>query len=219
MALTLDHLVVGAATLDAGRAWARERLGAEPISGGQHAGMGTHNLVLRLDGATVREAYLEILAIDPEAPDPSRPRWFDLDVPEVRAAVAVGPRLLAWVARSDAIEADRERLVSAGFDPGVVRAAQRSAPDRMLRWRITIRDDGARLVGGAVPALIAWDSPSPAVSLPGSGTLLEGVVVRGVPTGLSWLSEVAGLTVDGGGAPRLGAVLRGPEGRVELVSA
>ena len=46
-ALTLDHLVVAAATLDDGIAWCERTLGHVPQAGGRHAFMGTHNRILR----------------------------------------------------------------------------------------------------------------------------------------------------------------------------
>lgn len=47
--------------------------------------MGTHNLMLRLGDSS----YLEIIAINPAAPAPGRPRWFALD----RLAGDGSPRL------------------------------------------------------------------------------------------------------------------------------
>jgi hypothetical protein len=205
--LALDHLVVGAATLEQGRAWAREVLGIEPIVGGHHAFMGTHNLVLRLDDPAL-ELYLEILASDPDAPDPGRRRWFDLDDPVVRDALATGPRLIAWVARSNDLEGDRAGLVAAAFDPGPVQAAERDTPGGTLRWRITIPDDGRRLGGGAIPTLIAWDTPSPAASLPPSGVSLDRLLVRGVSAEVAAMVARAGAVVEEGGPGAAEVVLR-----------
>lgn len=38
---------------------------------------GTHNRCLGMEDGI----YLEVIAVDPEAPPPSRPRWFGLDDP------------------------------------------------------------------------------------------------------------------------------------------
>ncbi len=214
MTLVLDHVVVGAATLDQGRMWARDVLGVEPLVGGRHAFMGTHNLVLRLDDPE-RELYLEIIAIDPAAPDPGRRRWFGLDEQGMREAIALEPRLIAWVARSDDLDGDRERFLVAGVDPGPVHAAHRETPTGTLRWRITIRDDGRRLAGGAIPALIAWDTPSPARSLPPSGVSLERLVVSGVTADMAARLGDGVAVVASEGRP-LEAVLRVPSGRFEL---
>ncbi|MFN8519414.1 MAG: VOC family protein [Chloroflexota bacterium] len=199
--------------METGRAWALEVLGVEPLVGGRHAFMGTHNLVMRLDASA--EAYLEILAVDPEAAGPGRARWFGLDEPGVAAGLGSGPRLLAWVARSDDLEGDRAGLLAAGFDPGPVFAAERDTPTGVLRWRITIRDDGARLAGGAVPTIIAWDTPSPAVTLPASGVSLERLVVRG-GAGLGAVLVAAGAQMEEGTGPALRARLVGRGGEVEL---
>jgi hypothetical protein len=89
----LDHLVVVAPTLSAGAEWVRETLGEAPEEGGSHPRMGTHNALLRL----AEDVYLEVIAIDPDAPAPSRPRWFGLD----RVGPNDPPRLAAWVARTN----------------------------------------------------------------------------------------------------------------------
>ncbi len=218
MTLAIDHIVVGAESLAQGRAWAEPALAAELLVGGRHAFMGTHNLVMRLDDPDGRELYLEVLAVDPDVPAPGRPRWFGLDAPGVSAALAERPRLLAWVARSDALDADRGRLIAAGLDPGPVFAATRDAPTGELRWRITIRADGARLAGGAVPTLIAWDTRSPAASLPSSGVSLERLVVGGVGGEAAAMLSKAGAAVEEGVGPTLGLVLRGRAGAVELAA-
>ncbi|HEY3555130.1 MAG TPA: VOC family protein, partial [Casimicrobiaceae bacterium] len=72
--LTLDHLVVAATSLDAGADWIEARLGVRPVPGGKHATMGTHNALVGLGPG----AYLEVIAIDPQASAPARARWFDL---------------------------------------------------------------------------------------------------------------------------------------------
>ncbi len=208
MALTLDHIVIGAADLVQGRRWALERLGADPVLGGRHALMSTHNLLLRLDDTVGRERYLEIIAIDPDAPEPAHPRWFDLDQPRVRAGLVREPSLLAWVARSDDLDGDRGLLMDAGLDPGPVVTASRDTADVVLRWRITIPASGARVAHGAVPMLIAWEGRRPAASLPPSGVSLDRLVVRGLgepPAAERWLVDA--MVVPGSG-PALEVTLR-----------
>ena len=54
------------------------QFGVTPGPGGRHGAMGTHNRLLRLRGPRADSwprAYLEIIAIDPEAPAPARRRW------------------------------------------------------------------------------------------------------------------------------------------------
>jgi len=74
--MQIDHLVVCAESLEEGAAFVEAKLGVAMSAGGKHALMGTHNRLLSL-GA---EAYLEVIAIDPEAGPPGRARWFGLDL-------------------------------------------------------------------------------------------------------------------------------------------
>jgi Glyoxalase-like domain len=105
--MQIDHLVMGAATLDAAVRWCEQALGCTPAPGGSHALMGTHNRLLSLGGTT----YLEFIAIDPDAPAPSpHRRWFGLDDPATQARLAQGPALLHWVALSHDLDADRAAL-------------------------------------------------------------------------------------------------------------
>lgn len=165
-AACIDHLVVAAASLDEGVAWCEATLGVAPGPGGAHALFGTHNRLLRLQSAAHPQAYLEIIAIDPTA-TPTRPptlrRWFDLDDPALRQRLAdEGPQLIHWVASVPDIEAAGARLRALGIERGPVIEASRPTPQGLLRWRISVRDDGQRLFGGALPTLIQWSDTHPA---------------------------------------------------------
>jgi hypothetical protein len=156
----LDHLVVAARTLDEGLAWCEATLGIVPTAGGRHDFMGTHNRVFSIATAAWPLTYLEIIAIDPQAPAPGRPRWFALD------GFDGPPRLLHWVARCADVDAARRSAIDAGQpDPGPVVDAARGT----LRWRITVPDDGALVA----PTLIEWASPHPVLSMPASGVELR----------------------------------------------
>ena len=120
-------------------------LGATPEFGGMHPRMGTHNCLLNLGDQT----YLEVIAPDPNAPKPDRPRWFGLDSLKRDSP----PRLAAWVARTTDIEA----TVAACSEPlGVVAPMSRGE----LNWLITVTDDGALPLGGIAPILIEWHTPT-----------------------------------------------------------
>ncbi|WP_394838115.1 VOC family protein [Pendulispora rubella] len=160
--IALDHLVVGARTLEEGAQWVFARLGVMPAGGGKHPLMGTHNRVLRLGDAT----YLEVIAVDPEAAAPSRARWFGLDSPEVRARLERGPSLLHWVARTDDIERD---ATAAPVHMGAILEASRGD----LRWRITVPREGTLPRDGIFPTFIQWDGPHPATAMPESNCQLE----------------------------------------------
>ena len=157
MTAAIDHLVVTAATLDAGAAYIRAALGVDLDQGGEHARMGTHNRLLRL-GESV---YLEVLAVNPTAPPPGRPRWFGLDV----LAADAPPRLVSWVARVSDIEGAAARVAGAGRIERMARGA--------LEWRITISSDGSMPLDGVMPSLIEWDTPGhPAARVPDRGCRL-----------------------------------------------
>lgn len=143
-ALALDHIVVAAETLAEGVDWLTARLGTRPLPGGKHPMMGTQNALWHLGG---RE-YLEVIAIDPEAPAPSRPRWFGLD------QFSGPPRLVAWVARSTPLTAPEGSTVS-----------EASRGD--LNWRIAIPDSGVSASDGIAPLLIDWGKgPHPTDRMP-----------------------------------------------------
>lgn len=154
----IDHLVVAAPDLDSGAAWVRAVLGAECRPGGRHERMGTHNRLLRLGD----DVYLEVIAVDPAARSPGRPRWFGLDTLGPDAM----PRLVGWVARADDIEA----AAAASPEPlGTIEPMSRGD----LSWRLTIPPDGSFPLGGAAPLLIQWDtSHHPAARLPDDGLTL-----------------------------------------------
>ena len=80
----IDHFAVGAQTLEQGVAALRAALGVEVPRGGKHGAMSTHNCVMQAGN----ESFLEILAIDPDAPAPGRARWFSMDDPKTKARLA-----------------------------------------------------------------------------------------------------------------------------------
>jgi catechol 2,3-dioxygenase-like lactoylglutathione lyase family enzyme len=152
----IDHIVLGARTLAEGAAFVERHLGATPRPGGTHPGVGTHNLLLGLG----RSCYLEIIAADPGQPEPAHPRPFDLDDPAVKVMLDAEPRLLAWVARTQTLDAVIDRLGPRG---GTIRPMQRGA----LRWRMAFppqRQDMDNLI----PALIQWEGESAAADIPDS---------------------------------------------------
>lgn len=136
MSTSLDHITVIAPALDAGAAFIHRALGVGVESGRTHPSMGTHNRLLSLGAQT----YLELIAVDPDAPRPSRPRWFGLDGLSGTSA----PRLAAWVASTDDIAAD------AVPELGAVETMARAS----ITWQMTLTPDGSVPLRGAGPALI-----------------------------------------------------------------
>jgi hypothetical protein len=206
-ACRIDHLAIVAPTLQAGSDALYAQLGVRPQTGGQHARMGTHNLLLRLGDAV----YLEVIAVDPGVPAPARPRWFGLD----RLAADAPPRLACWVARTDDIAA--AAAAAAPVPVGEVLPMSRGA----LGWRITVPADGSLPLGGAAPALIQWDTAAhPAATLEDLGcTLVALELQHPEPSRVQALFERLGLagpavtlTVREAVAPGLLAWVRTPAG-------
>ena len=154
--LRLDHLAVSAATLADGVAWVEDALGVALAQGGKHAHMSTHNRLLSLG-----DIYLEVIAIDPTAPTPAWPRWFDLD------HFTGPPRLTNWIAACDDLEAEL-----ALSPPGTGTPVSLERGD--LRWRMAVPAGGRLPYDGCFPALISWQGPlHPAALLPDMGVRLN----------------------------------------------
>lgn len=202
-AVAVDHLVVAAATLEQGVAWAQLLFGHAPEAGGRHAFMGTHNRIFSIASASFPRAYLEIIAIDPAGAKPAHPRWFGLDEPALQRALAPGPRLIHWVARCADVNATVAAFRAAGFDPGDAVAAERATPQGLLRWQITVRPDGRRLCDGALPTLIEWGAVHPSSTLPESGCALETLSLPGLPTSIGALLRESGADLALNGGARL----------------
>ncbi|WP_136443907.1 VOC family protein [Pacificoceanicola onchidii] len=145
----IDHFAIGADTLDQGVAALREALGVDVPRGSKHDAMSTHNCVMQAGN----ESFLELIAVDPDAPDPGRVRWFTLDDPATRARIADRPRALCWVVNTD----DLDGVIAASpVDLGEVVLFQRGE----RTWRLTVPADGHLPEGGLLPAFIEW-SPGP----------------------------------------------------------
>ena len=205
-----DHLVVVAENLRSGCDWVEERLGVRPQPGGRHVAMGTHNALLSLG----KRFYLEVIAADPGGTKPNRPRWFDMDEPRMRAALAEGPHLAHWVARTGDIDMAAARL------PDLGAATPMSRGD--LTWRITVPDDGHRPGRGLVPTLIQWpDARHPTEKMPDSGCRL--VAIAGehpepatVRAELATLGLSDTMKVTFGKSPRIAAMIRTSRGVATL---
>jgi len=142
----IDHIVIGARSLEEGAAYVEQHLGVRPQVGGRHDGVGTHNMLLGLGS----HCYLEVIARDPGQPEPTQSRPFDLDDPGMRQMLDAGPRLIAWVARTPALEAVVTRL--GAHHAGEIRQMKRGR----LSWRMALPPQN-RDMDNLIPALIQWD--------------------------------------------------------------
>jgi hypothetical protein len=164
MPASIDHLVIVSPDLARGVAWAEAALGVPMGPGGQHDRMGTHNRLLRLGG----EQYLEVIAPDPSAAAPGRPRWFGLD----DLAPTQAPFLGAWVVRCDDIGA---RRAAVDLDLGPVHTMSRGT----WSWQITIPSNGRAPLDSLAPALIEWPTPDhPTHRMADGGVRLIGLTLH-----------------------------------------
>ena len=150
--MELDHIVVTGSDRDAAEAWTAGRLGVAAAAHGAHAVMGTHNGLWGLGGD-----YLEAIAVDPAAPAPGRPRWFELD------GRGGPPALTHWVVRVPDIEA----AVAAAPGAWEVLDAERDG----LRWRMAVAPSGRTALGGSHPQMIQWLTEPAFRRLPRQGRL------------------------------------------------
>lgn len=173
----LDHLVLAAHSMAEGVAWCEATLGVTPGPGGEHALFGTHNRLLKLNSLSAPNAYLEIMAINPQAtPARSAPlkRWFDLDDDAVQAAlIAHGPQLIHWIASVPQLTVALAQWSRLNIGRGNALTASRPTPEGLLEWEISVRDDGQRLFDGCLPTLIQWGDVHPAASMADSGLQLR----------------------------------------------
>ena len=183
---TLDHLAFVAANLEQGAARCEELLGIRPQPGGEHGKMGTHNMLLRLGEGV----YLEVISINPLAGDIGRPRWFGMDLPEIRSRAAQVPFLATFVARTNDIDACWAAMPTLGRVTDMQRGA--------LEWRITIPDDGSINDGGTVPTVIQWpDGVHPAGKLMDTGCSLKRLEISSpAPSSLEEKWQSIGLHTD-----------------------
>ena len=205
--MEIDHIIYGAPELDGGIGAIEGLLGVRAAVGGKHVGLGTHNALLSLGGGS----YLEIIAPDPEQPQPSRPLPWGL-------AGLREPRLLTWAVRAPDIEARVARSKAAGVDVGPVLRMSRERPDgKRLEWALTFREQA--LGDGLVPFLIAWEpGPHPSETSPGGCRLVSLRGEHPEPERVAAMLSALGVEMEvaRGPAPALVATVEGPKGTVAL---
>ncbi len=212
----LDHIVIGAASLEQGVAWAQTTLGVTLPRGGQHVKMCTHNCVMRLDTPPGKDIYLEVIAIDPQAPAVQRPRWFGLDNPRIRQALVQRPQLLTWAVNTPDIHAALGNVCAGDFAaPFTIEAMHRDA----LRWQVGFAGDGELVDSGLFPLVLQWETPThPARVMTSLGCALRrvamvstnAVALRAKLLAIGALDVID--TIDGGEVDELIVTLQTPLG-------
>ncbi|MCF6326417.1 MAG: VOC family protein [Devosiaceae bacterium] len=150
--LKLDHFAFGCLDLEDGVTALSDLLGAEPVVRAKHELFSTHNALWRLE-TDDHPIYLELIAIDPKAPEPKSKRWFGLDDPDIQRRLQSGFQLLTFVVNTDDFEGARKYFF---MDPGRPVEVRRND----LIWQFGLHEDGGLLDMGALPYLIEW-APGP----------------------------------------------------------
>ena len=159
--LKLDHIAVACETLEEGRAHVEAALGQPLEPGGKHTRLGTHNMLMGLEGGI----YFELIAIDPDAPDPGIRRWFDLD------DFSGPPCLTNWICQTGDIT---DALAIAPPQMGTPMELTRGD----LKWLMAAGIDGRLPFRQGFPAIISWGaSPHPSTRLKPTGLMLERLVI------------------------------------------
>lgn len=145
----LDHLLIGAATLESGIGWLEERTGVRATAGGSHPGLGTWNALASLGP----RQYIEIIA-----PDPAQPGVETFYVPGLRDFE--GPRVVTWAARGASLASGFASGLPAALSCEPSRPGTRVRADgKRLAWTLAFprhRTEGN--FGGALPFFIEWES-------------------------------------------------------------
>jgi hypothetical protein len=208
-----DHFLVGISDLDRGVSRIAEATGVQPVYGGAHPNIGTHNALISLG----RMSYLEIIAPDPAADEPALdPVLKTRFMAPLAGMTALKPFL--WAVGSEDLEATARLLEPAGIVLSAPQAGSRQKPDgTTVGWRASFVT-GPEIHG--LPFFIQWDDSehSPARTSP-SGCRLDRFSITGGDTRLPGeVIEALGLKIEvlPAAAAGMKLVFDSPRGRISL---
>lgn len=145
----LDHLLIGAPTLQEGIDWLEGKTGVRATLGGSHPGLGTWNALASLG----ENQYLEIIA-----PDPLQADVDTFYLPGLRDFRR--PGVATWAARRKGLGAGLPEALPPEWSCGPLLQGSRLRPDgTRLAWALTFPEHAAHgNFEGALPFLIEWES-------------------------------------------------------------
>lgn len=205
----LDHILLGAASLEVGIAFVEHFTGVGAAFGGVHPGRGTWNALLSLGN----RRYLEIIA-----PDPAQAA---VDNPLVSSLRSIHePRLVGWAVHPGNLADFARKLRSAGITiEGPTPGSRKRLDGHLLKWEIVSLADTD---SGLLPFFIEWsqDSVHPSVDAPKGCTLQSFAAETPEPEKLTAELKTLGLDlpVKKGQQARLHALIAGPKGNLEVHS-
>jgi hypothetical protein len=205
----LDHILLGATSLEVGVAFVEHFTGVGAVFGGVHPGRGTWNALLSIGD----RRYLEIIAPDPAQSSVNNPL-----VSSLRSIHE--PRLVGWAAHPGNLADFARRLREAGITIEGPTPGSRKRPDgKLLKWQIGSLADTA---SGLLPFFIEWsqDSVHPSVGAPKGCALLSFAAETPEPEKLVATLKTLNLDlpVKKGEKARLHAVISGPKGNLDVYS-
>ena len=164
----LDHIVLGANTLQEGTDYLEKKLGSSLSEIGYHHHMGTHNRVIKIG----ENIYLEVIAIDPNANKPQHVRWFNLDNEKQQDRLKISPQIIGYV-----IENKNPDILK--FYNPFFKASRQD-----YRWEFAIPKSDNNLINknliesGLVPSLINWKSKKPVYQMVDNDFELEKIEIE-----------------------------------------
>lgn len=164
----LDHIVLGANTLQEGTDYLEKKLGLSLSEIGYHHHMGTHNRVIKIG----ENIYLEVIAIDPNANKPQHVRWFNLDNEKQQDRLKISPQIIGYV-----IENKNPDILK--FYNPFFKASRED-----YRWEFAIPKSDNNLINknliesGLVPSLIKWKSKKPVYQMVDNDFELEKIEIE-----------------------------------------
>lgn len=194
----LDHILIGASSLDAGIAAFEAATGVVARRGGKHPGRGTENAIVSLG----EHRYLEIIAPRPDAPASDE---FATALRALPAPVVVG-----WAVHVPDVAAAATRLQSRGATLSPPQAGSRITPTGdVLAWT-TFEIAEPRIP--SAPFFIHWTNPATHPSLSAPQCALVSFSVEDpdgtrLATLLSAI-DVAGNKIQSAAHPRMRATIR-----------
>ena len=204
----IDHFVLGVADLEEGVRFVAAASGVEPIPGGRHTRLGTHNALVSLG----ERQYLEILA-----PDPTQDVLIDALAALPNLAV---PTLIKWAAATDDADRAADLLRTRGFPVDTVASGSRTRTDgKEVHWR-----QAGFLAPSSreIPFIIEWGKTSahPADDSTGGCTIAKFTVQSPQAEALADLCAdlATPLLIEDGAVARMELVLDTPRGEVKLTT-
>ena len=200
---SVDHLILGAATLADGIAFVRKRLGVAARPGQRLPGAGTEHAIVALGP----RSYLQVLAPSDDADEPAP------GLAPLRSLAQ--PALWGWAIATDGGGTGGARADHLGVVHATLGADRRTEPGAaFVRWRnLAVQ----LALGAAAPVFIEWSahSPHPAAQAPAAGTLVSLTLRHPDPDAVHAALAKLGFSVDvvRASAPGITAVLETLDGQ------